>query len=186
MAHPKIESDALLEKLFELFRATGYDGASLGQLAEATGLKKASLYHRFPNGKEQMAASVLTYANEWIQAHILAPLHRAGDPETRLAEALTGFRTLYDDGRKACLLRAFSLGSSTSQFSPAVGAAFQALLDGLAHLARDYGHPDAEALRWAENTVVALEGALVVAGAMQKPELFQRALDQMATQVRPK
>jgi len=53
-----IEDDDLICKLTDVFRNVGYDGASLAVLADATGLKKASLYHRFPGGKEQMAEEV--------------------------------------------------------------------------------------------------------------------------------
>ncbi len=54
---PRLVSDSdLLERLGLLFRANGYDGSSLGDIAAATGLQKSSLYHRFPGGKQQMAS----------------------------------------------------------------------------------------------------------------------------------
>ena len=56
-----IDNDSLFEKISDAFRADGYEGASLSRLSEATGLKKASLYHRFPGGKEQMASEILDW-----------------------------------------------------------------------------------------------------------------------------
>src|SRR5437762_12723369 len=50
---------ALLPVLGEVFRAHGYEGATLALITEATGLGKGSLYHFFPGGKAQMAAAVL-------------------------------------------------------------------------------------------------------------------------------
>ena len=47
--------DELLPALGEVFRAHGYEGASLTAITAATGLGKGSLYHFFPRGKEQMA-----------------------------------------------------------------------------------------------------------------------------------
>ena len=54
-----VERSQVLRALGEVFRAHGYEGASLTLITEATGLGKGSLYHLFPGGKEQMAAEVL-------------------------------------------------------------------------------------------------------------------------------
>jgi len=55
-----IDSD-ILKGLTKVFRSKGYEGANLSELAQATNLKKASLYHRFPGGKQEMAVTVLTH-----------------------------------------------------------------------------------------------------------------------------
>jgi TetR/AcrR family transcriptional repressor of lmrAB and yxaGH operons len=49
----------IVPELLELFRKFGYDGVTIARISEATGLGKASLYHHFPQGKEQMAREVL-------------------------------------------------------------------------------------------------------------------------------
>ena len=64
MANLKYSQNDVIQSLLEVFRKVGYDGASLQQLANATGLKKSSLYHRFPEGKKQMAEEVLKAVNE--------------------------------------------------------------------------------------------------------------------------
>ena len=48
-----------IAQLSKVFRQYGYEGATLARLSAATGLRKASLYHHFPKGKEKMAAAVL-------------------------------------------------------------------------------------------------------------------------------
>ncbi len=176
MAYPKVESDVVLQKLFDLFREQGYAGASLSQLAEAAGLKKASLYHRFPQGKEQMAEAVLDYTGAWVEAHILAALRRPGDPAPRLAEALAGIRLLYDDGRKPCILRALSLGAGTEALQPQVARIFTQLVTGFAQVAHELGHASAHAQQLAEELLISIEGGLLVAGALQTPALFQHHL----------
>jgi len=55
MNHAQPRRDALLRQLGQVFRERGYEGATLTQLAAATGLGKASLYHHFPGGKAEMA-----------------------------------------------------------------------------------------------------------------------------------
>ena len=55
MRPQKTLDEDVLAGLTEVFQSKGYEAASLQDLARATGLKKASLYHRFPGGKKQMA-----------------------------------------------------------------------------------------------------------------------------------
>ena len=47
---PKSE---LLARLSDTFRRLGYDGASIADIATATGLGKSSLYHYFPAGRSR-------------------------------------------------------------------------------------------------------------------------------------
>ena len=79
-----IEEGELMLRLSSVFRDVGYEGATLTILSKATGLKKASLYHRFPDGKEQMAREVLETAGAWLDENILAPLKGEGEPEVRV------------------------------------------------------------------------------------------------------
>ena len=61
-----VDEADLLCRLSNVFRDVGYEAATLTMLAQATGLQKASLYHRFPEGKEQMAREVLQDAAAWL------------------------------------------------------------------------------------------------------------------------
>jgi len=59
----KITDAQLTDALTDVFRTYGYEGATLSRISEATGLQRASLYHRFPGGKEAMARFHSSYAN---------------------------------------------------------------------------------------------------------------------------
>ena len=50
MPTTKVTDNQLLDKLTEVFRLYGYEGASLSRISKVTGLQRASLYHRFPGG----------------------------------------------------------------------------------------------------------------------------------------
>lgn len=50
--------DTIVDEATRLFGERGYDGASMADLAERVGLRKASLFHHFPS-KEQLYAAVL-------------------------------------------------------------------------------------------------------------------------------
>ncbi len=59
----KVEDEDLMHRLSEVFKEYGYEGASLAILSQASGLKRPSLYHRFPRGKQQMAEEVLSFTD---------------------------------------------------------------------------------------------------------------------------
>jgi TetR/AcrR family transcriptional repressor of lmrAB and yxaGH operons len=65
------ERAEIVDRLFMVFRDRGYEGASLADLSRATGLGKSSLYHHFPNGKEQMAEAVLEKGKAFIQSAVV-------------------------------------------------------------------------------------------------------------------
>ena len=174
----KIDQDDLLDKLTEIFRLQGYEGASLSRIAEATGLGRASLYHRFPGGKEEMAEAVLDRADAWFASHILAPLTGPGEPADRVRAMAKRLDAFYGSGRHSCLLDALSLGVAGDHgVRDHVQRSFAVWRGALADVARLSGVRRAEAERRAEDALVRIQGALVLAratGGETKP--FSRAL----------
>jgi AcrR family transcriptional regulator len=56
-----ISRNEVIARVMAVVRREGYDGASLAELSKATGLGKSSLYHHFPDGKNDMVAAVLDH-----------------------------------------------------------------------------------------------------------------------------
>ena len=99
----------VVEKISTIFREDGFAGASLSKLSAATGLGRSSLYHYFPNGKDDMAAAALAVTAEFFANRILGPLSDADqNPEPRLKSALKGVSEFYLGGARPlphrCLL----------------------------------------------------------------------------------
>jgi AcrR family transcriptional regulator len=59
--------DAFAQELLD----AGYTGASLDRIARSVGIRKASLYHHFPGGKEQLCVEVslryIEHSRVWLQ-----------------------------------------------------------------------------------------------------------------------
>src|SRR5689334_7259551 len=110
----------VLRALGEVFRAHGYEGASLTLITEATGLGKGSLYHLFPGGKEQMAAEVLADIDAWFELNIYAPLREASDPARAIAAMIAGVDQYFRSGDRVCLVGLVALGASRDTFAQAV------------------------------------------------------------------
>jgi AcrR family transcriptional regulator len=53
--------------LLDLFRQLGYDGVTLSKISQVTGLGKASLYHHFPGGKDEMVETVLIALEQGLE-----------------------------------------------------------------------------------------------------------------------
>ncbi len=92
--------------LLDLLRQYGYDGVSLSKISEVTGLGKASLYHHFPGGKDDMVETVLNALDQWLQETAVAALAVEGDALTRLGRMGDRIRDAYSHGEKPCLLAA--------------------------------------------------------------------------------
>lgn len=61
----------ILIKAYELFRKHGYHAASLNDLAECCGIRKASLYHYFKQGKQQIMEEVLGYVINYTRERLI-------------------------------------------------------------------------------------------------------------------
>ena len=174
----KIDQDDLLNKLTDVFRLHGYEGASLSRIAEATGLGRASLYHRFPGGKREMAEAVLARADAWFESHILAPLSGPAEPAQRVREMAKRLNGFYSGGRHSCLLDSLSLGAAGHHGVRAhVQQSFAGWRGALAAVARSSGLSRADAGRRAEDALVRIQGALVLARATGETKPFARALE---------
>jgi len=177
MPAARVDDAALLDRLTAVFQRYGYEGASLTRLCEATGLQRASLYHRFPGGKEEMAGAVLERASQWLETHVLEPLRGAGSPAQRVRQMAGQLDAFYHSGERSCLLDTLSLGESGGPFHAALQATAQRWLAGMEKAARDAGQSRPAARRLAEEALVRIEGSLVVARTTGSPAAFRRTLE---------
>ncbi len=179
MAHAKVSDEDLICTLIDVFRAQGYEGTSLSQISEATGLEKASLYHRFPGGKEDMAAAVLACVHEWLQDRVFGPLQGPGKPAEKLRRVAQSLRELYADGSKSCVLDTLSLPNGAPAVREGLRSALRAWLQAFTVVAREAGVPAAEARRRAEQALMEIEGSLVLARVLGDRKPFHRVIHRL-------
>ena len=168
--------EAIVQRLLGVIRREGYDGASLAQLSTATGLGKGSLYHHFPDGKDDMVAAVLMHLETVIGTHIIAPLETGEPPLMRLRNMLVAVDAFYRGGRESCLLASLGIGESARPFHPRVKRIVGHWIAALAATLRASGVPRAASRRRAEDALARIEGALVLTRALGDPALFARTL----------
>ena len=168
--------DEVLDRLLETFRERGFEGTSLADLSEATGLVKASLYHHFPGGKAEMAVQVLAHLDGLLAEQLYRPLRESTPPAKKLSAMIDAIDAFYDGGRKACLLERLSASVDRSSFRRPLKRAFGAWIDAVEAVCREAGLPPAVARARAEDFVVRVEGALIVCAGTGDLKVFERTL----------
>jgi TetR/AcrR family transcriptional repressor of lmrAB and yxaGH operons len=166
----------LIAALTGLFRSTGFDAASVADISKATGLRKSSLYHRFPAGKQQMAAAVVEAVGRQFIDDVLAPLAGAGSADERVRAVGRRLRSFYDSGDSSCVLEVMSVGAPDTGVAAALSAAAAAWIGAFAALARSTGASASAATARSQDAVAAIEGALVLARVTGDRRPFERAI----------
>src|SRR5690349_10187837 len=173
-----VVDDVIYVRLAEVFRVSGYAGASLSALSEAVGLRRASLYHRFPSGKPAMAAAVLDSVEAQF-ARILQPLQSEPDVARGVAEMASRMAVFYTDGRLACVLDTMTLAGAPEEIKAQAARLARGWIRAMADAAVRAGATEAEASGRARAAVVRIEGALVVSRVLDDPSVFAQVLAEL-------
>lgn len=169
--------DEIVDRLFAVFRERGFEGASLADLSRATGLGKSSLYHHFPEGKEQMAKAVLERAAAVIDTQILGPAQAAGSLKTRIRKIVGTFDQMYAGGTTPCILGQLSSADIGAEARQNLGQALAHWIEAIEKLARDGGVSPVKARHFAEDWVARVQGALVLQAATGEIGPYRRAMN---------
>ncbi len=168
--------ETYIPSLSSLFRQYGYDGATLSKISQATGLGKASLYHHFPGGKDEMVQSVLGYAKSWLQDNVLLLLEGDGSPEARLQAMCERVNELYAGGTNPCLLAILQAGTGRELFHEPVKATLSAWVGAIATVLQETGMDAALAQQRAEDALISIQGALMLSQGLDNSAIFQRVV----------
>lgn len=158
----KFTRSVMADKLIEVFRTFGYEGASLSMLAAAVELSKASLYHHFPGGKADIAAHVLAHSGAKLQRLVLAPLAGKGDGAGRALASLEGTAAYYGGEVPICLMNSLLLGEGRTLFGDQIRGAVDAWVKGLATAVIDSGFSRQDGESWATEAIERIQGSLIL------------------------
>ena len=170
-----VPDDELFHRLAEVFRVAGFEGASLGALAEGSGLQRASLYHRFPGGKVQMAEAVMEWA-KGVFRNALEPMTDDADVAAGVVESARRLSAIYADGLLPCMLDTLSLSGAPESIRAIASELTAGWIDAMAAAAERGGATAADARLAAEEAFVRVEGSLVLARLRDDPTAFRRAI----------
>jgi TetR/AcrR family transcriptional regulator, lmrAB and yxaGH operons repressor len=153
--------------LINRFRRDGYAGASLAELGAATGLAKASLYHRFPGGKPDIGRAALAEAGRRFTDLVLRPLQSAAPARERLHLMRDGLVKYYSSSdpqqAQSCLMNTMTIGDGASLFGSDIAATIAAWQKLIESALRDLGRTPDSAVLEARDLIARVQGTLVLA-----------------------
>ncbi|OMC43119.1 TetR family transcriptional regulator [Mycobacterium sp. IS-2888] len=185
MPRPDRSRAALIGNAATLFRRQGYAATGLNQILEEAGVKPGSLYHHFPQGKQQLAAAVVESEGtsiEQLLRRFLATGRPVADIVDRWLDLLAA--GLAGDHRDGCPIEPIATESVNA--SPLVreasARAFRGWCAAIEDRLRSDGWSAADAKRVALAVISLIEGALILsriagdAGALDAAKPAARSL----------
>ncbi|WP_263408987.1 TetR/AcrR family transcriptional regulator [Terriglobus tenax] len=174
------EKAEIVGRLFVVFQDRGYEGASLADLSQATGLGKSSLYHHFPRGKEQMAEAVLEQGRTFIQTAV-ADVAKSNEPlKLRIRKIVAALDQLYASGKNPCVLGRLAVSEIGPAGKKLAHEIFASWTDAVAHLARESGMTDLKARQFGEDWIARVQGSLILHAATGDCKPFERVMSALA------
>jgi len=173
-----------------LVRSRGYAGFSYADLAEAVGIRKASIHHHFPTKVDLGAALVAAYDARYSQA--MAAI-RAGTPDG--PGRITAYGRFYLGGVEqglGCLCAALAIEGEAlpGRLRQDIAAFFRRHLDWLEEVLRE-GVADGslrtgiDPARHARSILATLEGALLMERLFASPAAFGDTLGALVESLMP-
>lgn len=166
----------IIMRLYELFRAKGYEGVSIGDVSAATGLGRSSLYHHFPGGKEEMARAVIRFTRDALTRMVFEPLAEPGPIEARVDAMLAAVGEIYSGGETPCVLASLLTSASDGPLATGVAQILSDWVDAIARVLPEDEVAHGEGSRRAAAALAQIQGALVLTRALRRSDLFDDAL----------
>ena len=165
MPRPNRSRAALINTAALLFRRQGYAATGVNQILETADVKAGSLYHHFPNGKQELAAAVVESAGGDIERL----LRRFLDSDSPVADIVDGWIDLLtvqlaSDGRDGCPIEPLATESvnASAQVRDASARAFAGWSAAIAERLRADGWSASDAEQTALAIIALIEGALIL------------------------
>ena len=161
--------DHIVHAATELFRRQGLNGTSIKQITETAQVTTGSVYHFFPDGKEQLAAEVIETSGAAYRDLFEMIADAAGDPIAAVGNFFEGAALVLEDTGfiDPCPIGTIAreVASTNETLRQSTTRVFDSWIAAAACRFERAGLPDAHAAELATCVVAAIEGGFVVARA---------------------
>lgn len=183
--------ERLVHAAIELILRQGFSATSVGEICAKAGVTKGCFFHHFEN-KEAIGLAAAQGWFDYVMAAATGAIEGAGDdPLEQLHAFFDGLEAFTKEPGRLCACVVGMLAQEMALVNPGIQSAaavhFTAWTDGVKQLltaAKEKYPPavdfDPEVVAWFVNSL--WQGSIVVAKAVQSPELFRNNL-QMARQM---
>ena len=173
--------DKMLISAAQVMRERGAAGVTIDAVLARSGAPRGSVYHHFPNGRNQILTEALRYSGDSITAIIDDAVNRGA--KALLREIVEYWEHLLTDGdfSAGCPVVAAAIGSADDGLELSVDAGV-ILGRWCAALTRAFvadGFDDADAASLAVMSIAALEGAIVLCRSSRTADPLRQVGDQL-------
>jgi TetR/AcrR family transcriptional regulator, lmrAB and yxaGH operons repressor len=167
-----------------LLAERGLQATSFSEVLDLTSSPRGSVYHHFPEGKEQLVKAALDLVTAQM-GQVFSPKPGAG-PEEVVGLFLHIWRSILRRSRfkAGCAVVAVTVATDSPELLEHVGAIFRTWRGRLAGLLVQAGLDPTDAARFGATLIAASEGAVVLSRAEQSMEPFDLVAAQLLEQVR--
>ena len=174
----------MIEGAAQLLARHGLQSTSFAEVLEHTGAPRGSVYHHFPDGKDQMVGAAVDLAGDFLVALLDK---RAGASAIAVTEHfLAIWRGVLAQSKCAsgCAVLAVAVASDSPDLLGHAAAVFRQWRTRLSELLEQGGLARKDARRFATTLIAAAEGAVVMSRAEQDMEPFETVAKQLVEQAR--
>jgi TetR/AcrR family transcriptional repressor of nem operon len=177
MAVKKITKEEIVRNAIELFRKQGYNGTSMNDLAQACGLQKGSFYHYF-SSKEALMREVLNTLHQYYKNKIFSlAYNEAFSAAERMEYFFKKQEPIFTKDLTGCLFGNITLEtiSVEEEFRSVIQAFFSDWIAAFKHIFIADGCTDEMACQLAKQSVMEIEGALMMMRVFEDVEILRQA-----------
>ncbi|NQX26393.1 TetR/AcrR family transcriptional regulator [Microbacteriaceae bacterium VKM Ac-2854] len=167
-----------------LLATRGLQATSFSEVLAATGAPRGSVYHHFPDGKDQLVMAAVDLAGERANAALDAVAGRPADEVTAHFLALWRAVLTRSQLTAGCSVAAVTVATDSAELLEHTSAVFRGWRARLAELLETGGLPAADARRFAALLVAGSEGAVVVARGEGDLEPFDLVAESLLMQAK--
>lgn len=171
--------EAMLGSAIRLFRERGVGDTSIGDVLEASGAPRGSVYHHFPGGKKQLVSEAIESAGSYVSANF----ERSEDGPAEMIDRFARFymRELErTDFREGCPLMAAAVAGAKEEAAVPAANAFHQINRALTNSLVGAGVAEERASSLATLAISAIEGAIVLSRTEKSVEPLDRTRTELA------
>jgi TetR/AcrR family transcriptional repressor of lmrAB and yxaGH operons len=174
----------MIEGAVRLLAQRGLQATSFSEVLALTGAPRGSLYHHFPEGKDQLVGAAIDVAGD--RALDLLDQWAGASPEQLTENFLQMWRIILTRAQftAGCAVLAVTVATDSPELLDKTATVFRAWRGRLAELLELGGLAQQEAAQFAALLVASTEGAVVLSRAEQSMEPFDLVSDQLLGIVR--
>jgi len=174
----------MIEGAARLLAQRGLQATSFSEVLELTGAPRGSVYHHFPEGKDQLVGEAVDLAGGFLVSQL--ERHAGASAVAITGHFLAIWRAVLTQSRceSGCAVLAVAVATDSSALMNHAAEVFRLWRERLGELLAQGGLAKKDARRFAAVLVAAAEGAVVMSRAERDVEPFETVARQLLDQAR--